>query len=454
MKLGLAKILLLFTISFFSITTFAKSIEHASGYNIKVELTDHLYQTIYLYGYYGGEAYLFDSASSAKGKFIFKSKKRIIENGIYSIQNSTDQKLFDLIINQSKAFSVITTGKSPLNYIKIDQSEENILFFEYQKAVINKLDLTPYIETSPNSILSNYAKALQEIDFKSFMEKISGDILNSDSTGVDNIEKLIMLHYFDQIDFKDKRLLRTPLKVDIDYYFVTLFENFIEDKNDCFLYLNQFLQGTIDAKLRPNDNEVQFYYLKTIMQNYLYNKPGFDTLFVYLYDYFYKPENDQWNIFSESDQRIFKNMAERKRRILPNHTIASIEAFDIHRNKIAIDSIQTKYKILWLWDPDCDHCLIETPKLLDFYNQFHKPLNFEVIAISITEDFDRWKKYIEENKLNWVNLSYAMGEPNYDLVDFFDLMVTPGIFLIDQNNKIIDRQFPIEKLSIIFEKLY
>ena len=52
---------------------------------------------------------------------------------------------------------------------------------------------------------------------------------------------------------------------------------------------------------------------------------------------------------------------------------------------------------------------------------------------------------------NWMNGSYSMGEPNYDLVDFFDLLATPGIFIIDKNHKIIARQFPLSKLGEIFE---
>jgi hypothetical protein len=448
------KISLLLPVLFIYLTlvNLSASAINGNGYKIKIQLLDPQSKTIYLYGYFGGESYLFDSAYSAKGKFELKSKTKKIEKGIYSVQTTPEQKLFDIMIDQSTQFSIITNEKNPFEHYNIQKSDENILFFEYQKAIINHLNITPFIETSPNSFLSNYTKALQEVDFQDFLKNISNETSN-EYFGIDQLEQLVMFHYFDQINFKDKRLLRTPLKINIPYYFGSLFENYIEDRNTCFILLNHFLEGTIDTNNRPIDLEVQFYYLKKIMQNYLYNKPGFDTLFVYLYDHYYKPEMDQWNIFNDSDQRIYENMQARKRRTFPGHFVNTIEAYDIQKNKVNIDSVKTKYKILWLWDPDCDHCVEETPDLFEFYKQNHLRYNFEVIAISITEDYNRWKSFIEENQLFWINLSYAMGEPNYDLIDFFDLMVTPGIFLIDENNKIIARQFPIKNLKTIFEQI-
>ena len=420
----------------------------SKGYRIVIEIKDSKLEQLYLLGYYGGESFVFDSASSLKGKYIFEDSKKEIPVGIYSIITSKNQHLFDIMVEKSKFFKIVSSEKTPLLYQEIKQSDENVMFFEYQKAFENNQDLTPFIETSPGSFLSNYVKSKHLFDPNIF---IRGSFSPENSGSTEDIDRQILKHYFDQIVLNDQRLLRTPLELDVNFYFVSMFDTMISNESDYYEYINDFLNRTINPNNRQNSLETQFFYLKKIMQQYLYNSSKFDTLFVYLYDQYYKPELDQWNIFNESDQRIFSSVVERKRRTFPGHIIEPIEMYDKDKNKISTENIHTDFIILWLWDPDCDHCVEETPILYDFYKKNHNKYNFEVMAVSITEDYNRWLKFITENQLNWINVSYAMGEPNYDLVDFFDLLATPGIFIMDKNHKIIARQFPLSKLTEIFE---
>lgn len=420
----------------------------SKGYKIVIEIKDSKMDQLYLLGYYGGESFPFDSAKSSNGKYIFDDSKKDIPVGIYSVITSKNQHLFDIMVEKSKFFKIVSSEKTPLLYQEIKQSDENVMFFEYQKAFESNQDLTPFMETSPGSFLSNYVKSKHLFDPNIF---ISGSLFNDNPTTSEDIDKQILKHYFDQITLQDPRLLRTPLQLDISFYFVSIFDTMISNESDYFEYIDDFLNRTIDTNNRQSSLETQFFYLKKIMQQYLYNASKFDTLFVYLFDHYYKPELDRWSIFDESDQRIFESVVERKRRTLPGHIIEPIEVYDKDKNKLSTHQIKTDFTIIWLWDPDCDHCVQETPILYDFYQKHHLDYNFEVLAVSITEDHDRWIKFINDNQLNWMNGSYSMGEPNYDLVDFFDLLATPGIFIIDKNHKIIARQFPLSKLGEIFE---
>jgi thiol-disulfide isomerase/thioredoxin len=113
----------------------------------------------------------------------------------------------------------------------------------------------------------------------------------------------------------------------------------------------------------------------------------------------------------------------------------------------------TKYTVLWFWDPDCEHCVEYTPKLCEFYTKYNELYDFEVIAYSVTEDYDRWKKLIAEYQLYWYNTSYVIQEPNYDVVEYFNFNDTPAIFIIDKQHKIVARQFPVDELFEVFESL-
>ena len=98
--------------------------------------------------------------------------------------------------------------------------------------------------------------------------------------------------------------------------------------------------------------------------------------------------------------------------------------------------------------------MIETPQLHQFYLENADKYDFEVFAVSITEDIDRWKKTCKEMGLSWINTCYAMGEPNYDFINYFNILTTPGSFLIDKDHKIIMRSFSLDELQDFFQKTY
>jgi thiol-disulfide isomerase/thioredoxin len=428
--------------------TYAQQNQIKEGYKISIKLNHYVDDILYLVAYSGGEPYILDSAFSNKGVYTFAKKRSVLQSGIYSIHSKTDQPIFDILIDQNRFFKMETDFEKPLQYISIKKSEENILFFEYQKALATNQDLTTFLETSPNTFLSKYIKAKHFPITETFF--LDTSFMNQNLSSVE-INQYILKHYFDHIDLNDKRLYRSPLKINCKFYFSELFSQMVTDDEEMFYLVDQFLERTIDTNNRPLDFEIQYFYIKKLMQLYMNNTPQFDSMYVYLHDHYFKPEQDQWGIFEESYNRVFSTVAERKRRSMPGRIIEPLVAYNSEREAVSSQDITSKYTIIWFWDPDCEHCLIETPILHEFYKQKHRELNFEVIAVSVTEDYERWIKFINENHLEWINLSYAMGEPNYDFLDFFDLTSTPGIFLIDKNHKIIGRQISLDKIQKIID---
>ena len=428
--------------------SFAQQNQIKEGYKISIKLNHYKDNILYLVAYSGGEPYLLDSAFSKKGVYTFANKRSVLQSGVYSIHSKTDQHIFDILIDQNRFFKMETDFEKPLQYISIKKSEENILFFEYQKALATNQDLTTFLETSPNTLLSKYIKALHfPISQTFYLDTAFFNKVQS----AEEINQYILNHFFDHIDLNDKSLFRTPLKIEYKFYFSDLFLQTLIEENEMIPLIDQFLERTIDTNIRPIDLEIHFFYVKKLMQLYMNNAHQFDSMFVYLHDHYFNPEQDQWGIFEKSYNRVFSMVAERKRRSMPGRIIEPLVAYNSEREAVSSRDITSKYTIIWFWDPDCEHCLIETPILHEFYKQKHRELNFEVIAVSVTEDYERWIKFINENHLEWINLSYAMGEPNYDFLDFFDLTSTPGIFLIDKDHKIIVRQISLDKIQKIID---
>ncbi|MBR6903347.1 MAG: thioredoxin family protein, partial [Bacteroidales bacterium] len=111
------------------------------------------------------------------------------------------------------------------------------------------------------------------------------------------------------------------------------------------------------------------------------------------------------------------------RKIAPGAQIPELTAYDIDGKQHSTNEIQTKYTILWFWDPDCDHCQEQTPILHDLYQQRADELNFEVFAVEVNDDYPRWKAFSEMNDLgDWINLSTSMGETSVDYIEYFDIV--------------------------------
>jgi peroxiredoxin len=173
-----------------------------------------------------------------------------------------------------------------------------------------------------------------------------------------------------------------------------------------------------------------------------------DQVFVELFDSHCAGKNI--SSIPEDLLNYYQRSVERKRKLLPGKTVPALVSYDINNAKHSSSDITKDFIILWFWDADCDECIVETPKLNDFYKEFANYYNLEVYAVAITDDLEKWDNFCKNNDLKWINVNYYMNDPNYDFIEYFDLITTPVIYLLDKNHTIITRDFPLEE---IHEKL-
>ena len=74
---------------------------------------------------------------------------------------------------------------------------------------------------------------------------------------------------------------------------------------------------------------------------------------------------------------------------------------------VNLHELKAEYTILYFWDPECGHCKTITPKLAKLYKEKMKARNVEVYSVgkAIGKDFEAWKKFIRENKLDFINVA-------------------------------------------------
>ena len=428
-----------FLITTILVSIFLPGFSQKNGYKIQITISDVPDEMLYLVGNYGENQWIADSAA-VNGKFtaVFKGEEAL-PSGIYIVQNKAQQSYLDLIIDQSRHFSIATSMDKLLKERVIKKSPENQLLFEVEKAAFLSVLLptessaiVQYADLSPQTLLSKFLKAVQPVKVPSSPEL--------DST---QIHQYKVAYFFDGIDVNDARLLRVPMLPEKVFSYFT--ELLPQQPDTLIERITAFLDG-IQTK------EVFDYYLEKLFKEYAgyHTDYDLDAVAVYLYDRYCA--KGLCSFITPDYERITWKKMERKRKLLPGQQVPFLEAYDREGKVVRTQDLESSYILLWFWEPDCETCMELTPVLLDFYSQFKHRLDFEVYAVALTEDEQAWTDFINRYHLDWINVSFVKGFPNYDVIDYFDIMTTPNLVLLDRNHTILTRQISFEHIRCLMEQ--
>ena len=108
---------------------------------------------------------------------------------------------------------------------------------------------------------------------------------------------------------------------------------------------------------------------------------------------------------------------------------------DVNGKPFTLSSLKGKYILLDFWASWCGPCRSESPFILKAYNKF-KNKNFEVVAVSLDDDREKWIKAIEQDGMPWIQLSDLAGVQNKVAVQY-GVRAIPQNFLINPEGKIV-----------------
>jgi len=117
-----------------------------------------------------------------------------------------------------------------------------------------------------------------------------------------------------------------------------------------------------------------------------------------------------------------------------NSKMIDIELNDSAANLIKINT-DSKLTLIEFWASWCAPCRMEIKEsIIPLYNKF-SPMGFNIYALSIDKQEDKWKNALRQDKTQWVNLHYPKGIKNYD--DFFSISYVPFNILVNTHGEII-----------------
>jgi peroxiredoxin len=457
------KITLSFLVLFFGFNlAYAKDKE---AYNIKIKINNLSNTDCYIGYHFAEKQYVSDTIKvDAKGNMVYTGTKPL-DGGIYLVV-TPNKKYFEVIIANETEFSLETDTLDFVKNMKVKGSKENEWFYAYLNFMANKTkELEPLnkkyealkaIKDSADAIRARMTKIDKEVkDYKinfmkthpeSFLAKIfrtsqdpevpEAPKLPNGRTDSTFAYKYYKAHFFDGVDFSDARLLRTPLIYNkYKQYLDKLTYQIPDSIAEACIYIIE--------KAKANKEVFKYTVVFTTSAYETSKIMGMDAVFVRLVEEYYNTGQAFWadstTMFKISDRaRVLKPLLLGKK--APNLLL-----YDDKNQLQPLWGVKSKYTILCFWDPDCSHCKKAVPKLAEIYHNNLKAKGFEVYGVCTETEGAKWHKFIEENKLDWINV--ADLELHNTFRSVYDISSTPVIYILNDKKEIVAKKIGVEQLE-------
>lgn len=462
----------------------SKSTTGVAAANIALTLKPYKKTWVYIGSYYGKGKTLVDSVfldDDSKG--VFRPAKKYT-SGIYFVVSPKMAILFEFLMDDKQHFSIAADTSKREEPI-ITGSPDNDLFKAYSQFSVTKgkllSDLSDKFKKAANK--EDSAKLRTEIikenkALQQYRDSLTKKNPNSLLTALLNAMKqpeypaipvvngkadslypyhYVKDHFWDDVDFNDDRLLRTPFfEPKIDNYYKTMVS---ADPDSIYNEVKYML-------LYARTGKEMYPYLLTKFTNEYINPKimGQDKVFIKIFEDFYS-KGDTTFLNAASKKTIFERYYQMIANLVGNPAPA-LNLTDTTGKDISLYDINSKFTFVIFWDPTCGHCKAELPRIDSIYKARWKEVGVKIYSVNVSTDKNttqELKKFVHEKNLDkdWIftaqtkearDAEQQAGLPNYR--QLYDVYKTPTMYLLDDKKRIIAKQLSMEQFNdIISAKL-
>ncbi|MCU0429990.1 MAG: DUF5106 domain-containing protein [Cytophagaceae bacterium] len=435
--------------SFVGLVTILLFAQQAFAYSIKVKVNGVKNDTCFLGHYFGQKQYTpVDTAvADALGNFQF-AKKKDLKQGVYLV--IIPNTYFELIISAEQDIKIETDTANLISFMKTKGSVENDQFYAFQKFMMEaSKEAKDFKDPEAIKAFQKKVEQYKSTMFATYPSSFTSKILRAadepkmpDFKREDSLQSFYYYrsHFFDNYDFTDERMLRTPI-------FIPRIERFMNDLTaqapDSIIRSLKMLFDKAEA----GNKEIFKYCVSTYANKYeTSNIMCMDKVFVWVGKNYYMKGKCFW-----ADTAVVRKITERVTILEPltcDKVIPNTFNADTAGTYLPLHGVTGKYIVAIFWDADCGHCQKEVPKLFEIYKTKLKARGVKIYAVTIERDDKSWLKFLKEKKLftdGWYNV-----RDKYNHTDFhktFDVYSTPVIYLVDDKKRIIAKRLGVEQIE-------
>lgn len=422
-----------------------------------------------LIGSFEGQNYLADSAQiGPNGTIVFKRQEAYFPGLLYLLLPG-DMNI-QVLVDLDQTFTMTTSLANPVGDMKVEGSIDNQLLYEslkydekqrpmvqaastklarfrpgtpeypQAKAEQDKLveERRQYLEKlfkeNPTSLFTSFKRAGQNPDLR--------DSYKPDGT-MDTLRYSYNYRnrFWDGMDFNDERLLYTPVVSKMLERYIT---ELTPQHPDSVVKYSISLVDRVVSK-----PEFFKYFANWIVLKY---DPKESTLmdpqavFVNMVERYFTYDKAVWSDSAEVfalQQRAYEMSASLMGKKAPNVQVPGLDG------KInALYDKKAPYVVVYMWNPDCDHCAEQTPKLVQLYNQM-KDKGLDVYGIAVNTEDDKWRAAVKKYGMPWTSV---FDPTNKSIYAKYYVDNTPEVYLLNPERTIIAKNLQVDQIMTMLER--
>ncbi|HKK78412.1 MAG TPA: redoxin domain-containing protein [Phaeodactylibacter sp.] len=315
-------------------------------------------------------------------------------------------------------------------YAELERERDAL--FDERKAHLKEL-----FDNHPYTLFTKYKKAGQNPDFEQ-PRKPDGTI------DVELQVYRFRTKFWEGVDFDDERLLHTPVIFNKLKRYIT---ELTAQSPDSIIASTEVLMDKVV------DNEQRQAYFKFfanwITLQYEPTKTSLmdpEKVYVFMVQNYFTKERAFWS--EEAEIQGLQMRASEMANSLVGNDAPNVIAPGLDGSSKELMALDAPYLIVYMYNPTCEHCMEQTPKLVRFYNEW-KSKGVEVYGIALDTNDEEWRQYVEKTGMSWTNV---FDPTNRSIYKKYYVDVTPEIYVINPDRKIIAKNLKVHQIETVINR--
>lgn len=352
------------------------------------------------------------------------------------VQGNTDNEIFYKSLKMEGAQQGEISGLSQQMKGQAEDSPQFLAAKKQRDALIatRKSNLEAIFKKHPNSFFTAFKRAGQNPEVK--------DIRFPDGT-LNEVGRVYAYRteFWDNVDFSDERLLHTPVIANkLKRYIKELTPqhpdsiisaaSFLVDKTLQYPTYFQYFANWITIQYDPKET--------TLMDP--------QAVYAYMIQNYFTEERAFWS--SPAEVQALQTRAYEMASSLIGQQAPDVTSTDQNGQQKSIYEMTAPYIIVYMYNPQCEHCQEQTPKLVQFYNEW-KNKGVDVYAIAIDTNDAEWKEYIKKTGMTFTNV---YDPTNKSIYAKYYVDQTPELYVLNKDRVIIGKNLKVNQIETIINR--